>query len=189
MKGKKGSSAATRKDRAELEARAVRAERAEQRLAGELAELKERHDQEIHALRSALAAAKGQRDEAVNPLLLAAEERIRALSAELLKLRTDHKRIQDDYRKLCNGIMRGALKEGLSAAEARRRIANLSGENFHVRRQDAQEDSVPDSRKAAFDRAMDAKEHNVHNRLIAAGGEVRVNVTPRTDPPTSGSGE
>ncbi|MDX3109704.1 hypothetical protein [Nonomuraea angiospora] len=182
MRGKKAAGAAIRKDHAELERRAARAEHAERRLTGELSELKERTNREIHALRTALAEANRQRDETVNPLLLAAEERIRVLSAELLEVRADHERTTSAYQKLCNGIMRGSFKEGLTPAEGRRRIANLSGENFIVRDRDEPEHPETDPQRAAFQRAMEAKNRDAANRQLAGGAKVRVTATVAAAP-------
>ncbi|MEV0616106.1 hypothetical protein AB0I81_22525 [Nonomuraea sp. NPDC050404] len=182
MRGKKAAGAAIRKDRAELEARAVRAEHAERRLTGELAELKASSEREIHALRTALAEAKKQRDDTVNPLLLDAEERIRRLSAELLELKAAHERTEQAYHALCSGIMQGALKDGLTPAEGTRRIANLSGENFHVQ---PTEEAESDPQRAAFEHAMHAKTINTNRRLLASGGKVRTRATI-SDAPADG---
>ncbi|PZG49846.1 hypothetical protein C1I98_11055 [Spongiactinospora gelatinilytica] len=174
MRGKKAAGAAIRKDRAELEQRAVRAEHAERRLTGELAALRERSGREIHALRTALAEAKRQRDDAASPLLLGAEERVRTLSADLLAARAAHERTKTAYQKLVNGLMLSAHQEGLTIAEARHRIANLSGEEFQLADTGGTEEAPADPQRAAFERAVASKERDATNLIMAAGGRLAV---------------
>lgn len=180
MKGKKRAQAANRHNLEASEQRATAAERKAARLEGELADLKASTAAQILNLQQALSAAKKQRDEAVSPLLLAAEERIRTLSAELLAEREEHGKIRREYRALCQGLYDAAHQDGLTPAEAKRRIANLAGESFTV---------APDARTQVtgepeqgepsladkFDQALAAKNlHDTKRTLRTHPGKYRM---------------
>jgi chromosome segregation ATPase len=83
VRGKKGNAAARRREVADLEQRAVVAERRAEKLAAELTEARETSARTIKALRAELAEVKRQRDRGAHPKLQEADEAKRELYRRL----------------------------------------------------------------------------------------------------------
>lgn len=118
MKGKKAAAAANRRDREELEQRATAAEHAANRLTGELAELQRRTENEIQALRTALADARKQRDQGASPALAEAEKRIRTLREEVEEHDAKYEELQKSYSRQFDHFVSYLRTTGLSNLEA-----------------------------------------------------------------------
>ncbi|MFJ4785126.1 hypothetical protein [Streptomyces sp. NPDC088794] len=110
MRGKHGTAAQNRRERAELEQRATKAEQRVERLEKELATLRESSQRQISGLRGELGQVAKERDEATSPELAKAQEQI----AKLARERNDANEYVDKM-KIRWGLAFQQLKESLVA--------------------------------------------------------------------------
>jgi chromosome segregation ATPase len=118
MRGKHAKAAANRRDRAELEQRADKAEQRADRLEKDLAELRESSQRQISGLRSELSHALKARDQAASPAVAEAERKIRELKAERDAACDKLKSIQKKWNTLGGNIIGLLQGMGLKNTEA-----------------------------------------------------------------------
>ncbi|WKD36531.1 hypothetical protein [Streptomyces xanthophaeus] len=118
MRGKHSTAAATRRDRADLEERAVNAERRAIQAEAALAELRETSERRMNSLHGDIAQLRKEREAGAAPALAQAEERIRALMGERDAALGKAKNIQAKWTR-CATNLRSALESaGFSGMEA-----------------------------------------------------------------------
>ncbi|MER5843187.1 hypothetical protein ABT099_23405 [Streptomyces prasinus] len=118
MRGKQGNAAKNRRDRTELEQRAVKAEQRAERLEKELVDLRESSQRRIGSLRVELGQALKERDLGAAPALSKAEERIRALTEERDQI-ADQLKLRDKRWHALDSNLRAVMRGmGLTDTEA-----------------------------------------------------------------------
>jgi hypothetical protein len=121
-KGKYAARAERRHEFAGLEERAVAAERERDRLAADLAEVRERADREITAARKLAADLRRQRDEGTAPAVASLEREIRRVREEAIAELAEARRFRADARKFIRNLQvflceRGVCSHLLEARE------------------------------------------------------------------------
>ncbi|MER7053460.1 hypothetical protein [Streptomyces sp. NPDC000351] len=118
MRGKHGSAAQNRRDRAELERRAEQAERRAERLEQECDAIKSSSRSQMQSLRAELARARKDRDVAAAPALEQAEARIRVLIAELDGVTRKYEKNLKQWQNMTSNLKEVLKGMGLSPGEA-----------------------------------------------------------------------
>lgn len=117
MRGKHGAAAQNRRDRAELEQRANKAEQRVERLERDLAQLRETSQRRIENLRGELAQILKERDTVVSPELKKAQEKILTLARERDDANEYVDRMKIRWERAYQRLNDGLVAAGLSQTE------------------------------------------------------------------------
>lgn len=153
MRGKHGNAARGRRDRAELEQRALKAEHRSGRLEKELNELRQSGQREIEALRSKLSQAIKDRDHAAAPALMQAEAQIRSLMQERDRAVKDRESMQKKWNAAASNVVEILAGMGLTRTEAMETLFTAIEPDGRTRTVNFSGRSAPPDQLVAIDRA------------------------------------